>query len=436
MYAVIDTETTGLSPRLRHRVVELAVVLVDENGQIESEFCTLLNPERDLGPQHIHGIRGADVINAPRFTDIAGHLLGLLSGRTLVAHNLPFDLTFLDAEFDRIGVPFPLTRDMGVCTMTWSSQFLDSPGRSLRECCAAANVPLTGWHSALSDARAAAGLLRHYISASAEEPPWKELLHRNRKVLWPKFDVSSFQACSRSPAPRPPSVSEALVSRLVDFMPRVDSWDVADPYLAVLDQTLANRYISADENAALAALASSLGLAVIDVARLHRDYLSALARVALADGYLSDEEASDLSQVAEILGLPEGAVSAALEQAGAGRVVHPTEGCLPLEPGDLIVFTGDMAEPRELWMTRAAEHGYVPHPGVTKKVRLVVAADTDSLSGKAKKARGYGIPVMSVDDFRAALGYPSPMPGEFGRSRNWGNSESQWAKALRIETGK
>ena len=65
MYAVIDTETTGLSPRLRHRIVELAVVLVDESGQVEDEFCTLLNPERDLGPQHIHGIRGAEVINAP-----------------------------------------------------------------------------------------------------------------------------------------------------------------------------------------------------------------------------------------------------------------------------------------------------------------------------------------------------------------------------------
>ncbi|NMM23288.1 MAG: DNA polymerase III subunit epsilon [Phycicoccus sp.] len=436
MYAVIDTETTGLSPRLHHRVVELAVVLVDERGQIESEFCTLLNPERDLGPQHIHGIRAADVINAPRFTDVAGHLLGLLSGRTIVAHNLPFDLTFLDAEFDRLGVPFPLTRDMGVCTMTWSSQFLENSGRSLRECCAAANVPLTGWHSALSDTRAAAGLLRHYISASAGEPPWQEMLHRNREVLWPKFDISPFQACSRSAAPKAPALSDALVSRLVDFMPRVDSSDVADPYLAVLDEALVDRCISTDEQSALAALASSLGLTAIDVARLHRDYLNALARVALADGHLSKEEASDLQQVAKILGLPEAAVSEALAKAGVDRVVRPTEGRLPLEPGDMIVFTGDMAESRELWMKRAAEHGYVPHPCVTKKVRLVVAADTDSLSGKAKKARGYGIPVMSVDDFRTALGYPSPAPGEFAASRDWGNSESQWAKALRNEAGK
>lgn len=435
MYAVVDTETTGLSPRLRHRVIELAVVLVDESGQVEDEFCTLLNPERDLGPQHIHGIRGADVVNAPKFEDVAGHVLNLLSGRTLVAHNLPFDLTFLDAEFDRLGVPFPLTREMGVCTMTWSSRFLEGAGRSLRECCAAANVPLTGWHSALSDTRAAAGLLRHYIAESGGQVPWREASELAHAALWPTFPVSTFQSCSRSPAAEMPSEPRALISRLVDFMPRVDSSDVSDPYLAVLDQTLADRYLSADENAALAALATSLGLTDVDVARMHRDYLNALARVALADGHLSDDEVTDLERVADILGLPEGAVPAALEKASTGAIVHSIDGRLPLNAGDLIVFTGDMAEPREVWMQRAADHGFVPHPAVTKKVRLVVAADPDSPSGKARKARGYNIPIMSVEEFRTALGYPSPKPGEVHATQNWGNSERQWPKILRDESG-
>src|SRR6476620_11660935 len=153
MYAVVDTETTGLSPNLRHRIAEVAVVLVDESGKVEAEWSTLVNPERDLGPQHIHGIRGADVREAPRFEDIAGHLVDLLRGRVLAAHNLRFDRMFLDAEFDRLGVPFPLAHNMGLCTMTLSSSLLSGSGRSLRDCCAAANVPLTGWHSALADAR-------------------------------------------------------------------------------------------------------------------------------------------------------------------------------------------------------------------------------------------------------------------------------------------
>ena len=71
MYAVIDTETTGLLPSHRHRVIEIAVVLLDARGQVEDEWVTLLNPQRDLGPQHIHGILTADVLDAPEFDDVA-----------------------------------------------------------------------------------------------------------------------------------------------------------------------------------------------------------------------------------------------------------------------------------------------------------------------------------------------------------------------------
>lgn len=430
MYAVVDTETTGISPRLHHRVIEVALVLVDAAGQVEDRWCTLLNPDRDLGPQHIHGIRGADVLDAPRFDDIAGHLIGLLHGRTLVAHNLPFDLTFLDAEYDRLGVPFPVTREMGICTMSWSSRFLPGSGRSLRECCAAAGVALTGWHSAQSDAQATAGLLSCFLASARGDLPWHQQLQEARNVLWPTMAPGNFAVCTRSMTPAVPAVdSGPLLNRIVDYMPRVDSSELADPYLAVLDQTLADRYLSADENAALATLARSLGLTDLDTARLHRDYLNALARLALADHHLSEDETNDLEQVAEILGLPEGAVHAALERAGQSR---PTPaGSLPLAPGDLVVFTGDMPEPREVWMQRAVEHGYVPHPSVTKKVCLVVAADTGSLSGKAKKARGYDIPLMSVDDFRTALGYPPPEDGQTGAGSSWSGSERRWAKILR-----
>lgn len=43
--------------------------------------------------------------------------------------------------------------------------------------------------------------------------------------------------------------------------------------------------------------------------------------------------------------------------------------------------------------------GYVPHPNVTKKVRLLVAADPDTLSGKARKARAYGVPIVTPKAF-------------------------------------
>ncbi|GGO78922.1 BRCT domain-containing protein [Nonomuraea cavernae] len=75
-----------------------------------------------------------------------------------------------------------------------------------------------------------------------------------------------------------------------------------------------------------------------------------------------------------------------------------------LQPGDQVVFTGEMDDDREVWEGRARQAGYLPHPNVTKKVRLVVAADPDSLSGKARKARAYGIPIVTPHAFVGMLG--------------------------------
>jgi DNA polymerase-3 subunit epsilon len=52
--AVVDVETTGLNPYRHDRIVEVAVVVVELNGQVIREFTTLINPERDIGPTSIH----------------------------------------------------------------------------------------------------------------------------------------------------------------------------------------------------------------------------------------------------------------------------------------------------------------------------------------------------------------------------------------------
>ena len=54
--AVVDLETTGLWPQRSDRIIEIAVVRMNPDGTIHSEFETLVNPKRDLGPTYIHGI--------------------------------------------------------------------------------------------------------------------------------------------------------------------------------------------------------------------------------------------------------------------------------------------------------------------------------------------------------------------------------------------
>jgi DNA polymerase-3 subunit epsilon len=74
-----------------------------------------------------------------------------------------------------------------------------------------------------------------------------------------------------------------------------------------------------------------------------------------------------------------------------------------LEKGDIVVFTGQMSEPREVFEQRASAAGLVVGSSVTKKTSLVVAADPDSLSGKARKAGSYGIPVVAEGAFGTLL---------------------------------
>jgi len=402
-YAVVDLETTGLRPSWHDRIVEIGVVLLDPDGEVEGTWETLVNPERDLGPQEIHGIVAADVLAAPTFADVAGDVVDLLRGRTFVAHNAAFDATFLAASYRTLGLAVPVRSATSVCTMRWASRLMPRAPRTLAGCCAHAGVPLHDHHAALADAAAAAGLLRRLMDISgrpgarrtgrpsgAWSPPWAELCAISEAMPWPTV---AHRGCSCVVRGNAAARRAPFLSRLVDSLPGECVGEAQAEYLALLDRALLDRLISVREQEALVACARDLGIDQPTALSLHRTYLHSLARAAWADGVVSEPEREDLLAVAALLDLDPAEVDGALaaaEGSGAGGVNH-----FRLQPGDLVVFTGQMAESREVWVERAVAAGLVPHPGVTKKVRLVVAADPDSLSGKARKAVDYGIPIVT-----------------------------------------
>ncbi len=89
--AVIDVETTGPNPHAMIGWVEVAVVLMVPGRGFMQEMTTLVNPERDVGPTSIHGLTASDLLDAPRFADIAANLTELLcASAALVGHNVRF----------------------------------------------------------------------------------------------------------------------------------------------------------------------------------------------------------------------------------------------------------------------------------------------------------------------------------------------------------
>lgn len=102
---VLDTETTGLEHR-DHRIIEIGCIEM-RGRRFVGEQRWYLNPDRDSDPGalEVHGLTTAFLADKPRFPQIVDELINLLRDAEIIIHNAPFDVGFLDAEFQRAGRP-------------------------------------------------------------------------------------------------------------------------------------------------------------------------------------------------------------------------------------------------------------------------------------------------------------------------------------------
>jgi DNA polymerase-3 subunit epsilon len=395
-FAVLDFETTGFDANHHDRVLEVGLVLLSPEGDVEHEWSTLLNPGRDVGRTDIHGITAGDVLGAPCFAAIVPRLLRDLRGRVVVCHNVTFDLRFLAAELLRAGVSLENPWLTGLCTMRWGGRLLPAASRGLQDCCDAAGVVLTDAHCALADARAAAGLLKHLLECGRVPPPWAEEISGADEYQWPEVVGSDVPLAVRGTAP--PRRPAGWLDRIVARMPRHDDFRI-ESYLEVLESALLDHYLSRHEEEALVAIAAELGLSRHLLDEIHWEYLRSMATIALADGVVTDDERADLLQVAELVGLTPNQVDAALAMAPVRRACAE----FAFAPGDVLCLTGAMRRPRSEWEAELIQRGFVVG-SLTRRTRALVAADPDSVSGKAKKAREYGVPIINEEALTRLLG--------------------------------
>ncbi len=157
MYAVVDIETTGGSPK-HEKITEIAI-LIHDGRSIVDEFVTLVNPEKYI-PPHITALTGITnemVANAPKFYEIAARIVKLTENKTFVAHNVGFDYGFIKNEFKSLGYAFQ--RDQ-LCTVRLSRKLI--PGMksySLGYLCDELGIINTHRHRAAGDARVTVRLL-------------------------------------------------------------------------------------------------------------------------------------------------------------------------------------------------------------------------------------------------------------------------------------
>lgn len=101
---VLDTETTGLDPKQGHRIIEIGCVEMINRRLTGNTFHVYINPQRLVEQEAIdvHGITNEYLADKPVFSVVAKEFIDFISGAQLVIHNAPFDIGFMDHEFNRL----------------------------------------------------------------------------------------------------------------------------------------------------------------------------------------------------------------------------------------------------------------------------------------------------------------------------------------------
>lgn len=104
---VLDTETTGLDPRKGHRIIEIAAIALEGRKVSKRHFHHYLDPEREVDEDaaRVHGFTWDMLKGRAKFADIATSFLEFVDGAELMAHNAPFDMSFINNELRLLGLP-------------------------------------------------------------------------------------------------------------------------------------------------------------------------------------------------------------------------------------------------------------------------------------------------------------------------------------------
>ncbi|WP_378932875.1 ATP-dependent DNA helicase DinG [Metabacillus herbersteinensis] len=169
-FVVIDIETTGNAPKRGDKIIQIAAVVI-QDGNIVDRYMSFVNPMQSIPPfiEQLTGISNEMVQDAPAFEEIAENIVSLLEDAYFVAHNVYFDLSFLQEELQRCGYssftgPILDTVELSRITLPTARSF------KLSELCDELEIQHLNPHRADSDAEVTALLLLHIFIKLSKLP--------------------------------------------------------------------------------------------------------------------------------------------------------------------------------------------------------------------------------------------------------------------------
>ncbi len=188
---VLDTETTGLSIKEGHRIVEIGCIELEDLIPTKKEFHCYLNPERKVSEKalQIHGYTDEFLADKKKFAEIADQFLEFINGKRLIIHNAEFDISHLNNELSILGKK-KLSNKI-VDTLILAREKYPGSSASLDALCKRYNIDNSKRkrHTALIDCQL---LAKVYIGLTDQKEPMLNFLGDNNEKLINKNLVNDY----------------------------------------------------------------------------------------------------------------------------------------------------------------------------------------------------------------------------------------------------
>ena len=216
---VLDTETTGLSPREGHRIVEIGCLELINHMSTGRNYHQYIKPDIPMpsGAQDVHGISDAFLADKPPFEEVAEAFLEFVGDSPMVIHNAAFDMAFINAELTRMGLAtLPMAQTIDTVSMA-REKFPGAPA-SLDALCRRFEIDNSSrtFHGALLDAELLAEVYLELIGGRQPDLVLEAGSNRSRSKGAPGREIERIAR-----PPRPHAASEAELARHAEFLKKI-----------------------------------------------------------------------------------------------------------------------------------------------------------------------------------------------------------------------
>ena len=193
---ILDTETTGLSTRENHRIIEIGCIELKDQIATKNVFHSYLNPQRKISEdaKKIHGYTDEFLLDKKPFSEIADDFIDFIKDKKIIIHNAEFDLSFLNYELKLVNKK-EINKKNVIDTLEMARQKYPGAQNSLDALCKRFNIDNSKRtkHTALIDCE----LLKEiYINLLGQKEPKLNL--KSAELVDPKFkDDNTSRKASR-----------------------------------------------------------------------------------------------------------------------------------------------------------------------------------------------------------------------------------------------